>query len=76
MKVLHTVHVNGENESRQTILVAEHGDLFKLYCDVNQVDEGDREEVRAGVTVYPLGIFIIDPGYIESYVVLEVHAVS
>lgn len=73
MKVLHTVHISGENESRQTILTCEHGDLFKLYCDFNQVDEEDREAVRVGggVFITPLGIFNLDPSYIESYIHIE-----
>lgn len=73
MKVLHTVHISGDNESRQTILSCEHDDLFKLYCDFNQVDEEDREAVRVGggVFIRPLGVFNLDPDYIESYVVLE-----
>jgi len=75
MKVLHTVHISGDNESRQTILSCEHDDLFKLYCDFNQVDEDDaeREAIRAGRSIHiaPLGIFNLDPHYLESYVVLE-----
>ncbi|MNC02947.1 hypothetical protein D3C75_503360 [compost metagenome] len=81
MKVLHTVHISGEaTDARQHIIAVEHDDLFKLYCDFNQVDEdeAERAEMRktisklgGGVFMTPLGIFNIDPSYLESYIVLE-----